>query len=380
MLNYKSVRSSEPQIRSQPALRQVGAKSDVGKRMPSILAPYPLPFPTFQNLKDASQSALQQFTYYAWHRPAHLRSSWLVLADGLPLTMVYQKDTTKLSTLRIPFDQTRLQQCGPIVLEGAWDAQDQILWIWDVVVWEKQMVWSMLPFSKRWELVRRVTCEILQCTHTACDAEVRVPAWQTLGSIRGLKDLDPAMAVEFQPEKAGQRRILYRIQSNSVAYAPQSHAERKMLADGGPKMARPDYSKKAAREERQERQERQEKQQKPSFVLDEDSPVEEKPTEAPKNTVVQMLFAEEKQEKPQQRKAPVQHEEKSAILRKDTLSKLPDTYRLTDAEGTDMGLAAIRSLGMSKELREVFKTTESVNVKVRWYEPFQKYEVRQIDS
>ena len=55
MFNYKSVRSSEPQIRSNPALRQVNEKSGFQKRLSTLLEPISLPFPTFQIFKDITK-------------------------------------------------------------------------------------------------------------------------------------------------------------------------------------------------------------------------------------------------------------------------------------------------------------------------------------
>jgi len=52
---------------------------------------------------------------------------------------------------------------------------------------------------------------------------------------------------------------------------------------------------------------------------------------------------------------------------------------LESLQGEALGLAAIRSLAMSKQLREAFQvTTDSLVVDIQWYEPFHKYEVRRI--
>lgn len=282
---------------------------------------------------------LQQHQYYAWVRPAHLRAQWLVLSPDMPLMMVDPRDSSKLWSIRVPFDKFRVQQIGPIVLEGAWDAQDHVLWIWDVIVWEKQVIWNTMGYNKRWELVKTVVGSILDCGHPMSDAEVRVPTWETFEALRARKELDPATSVEFQPEKAGQRRHLLLVRDEGVKFKPTTHAERKMVAD------------KAAE----------------GCAIQVDQK-EEKPVVA---TV---------SHKPKLEKAAVPSEEKKVVLVKDKFSKLPDTYRVQDTDGSDLGLAAIRSLGMSKELRELFKAAESVPVIVRWYEPFQKFEVRQLDN
>lgn len=58
--------------------------------------------------------------------------------------------------------------------------------------------------------------------------------------------------------------------------------------------------------------------------------------------------------------------------------KLPDTYRLWDTKGVDLGYAAIRSIDLSKLLREAFRSTEEIPVNIQWVESFQKYEVKRM--
>ena len=327
MLNYKSVSNSAPQIRSNPALRNAPGFQE---KLSMLLQPFPLPFPTFQIVKESSQPILSQHPHYAWVRPAHLRSQWLIISDGLPLLMMDPKDNSRISSLRIPFDKSRVQHLGPIVCEGAWDAQDHILWIWDVIIWEKANIWETMKYSKRWNLVKTVVGEILDCGHPMSDAEVQVPVWESLQVIRARKDLDPATSIEFQPEKAGQRRFVFVIRDEGVKFKPTTHHERKMIAETACAII----------------------QEAPKEEADKDAPKE---APKPKNNTI----------------------EKSGILKKE---RLPDTYRILSESGEDLGLAAIRSLGMSKELRELFKTNETISVTIMWYEPFQKYEVRQLHT
>jgi hypothetical protein len=347
MLNYKSVRSSEPQIRSNPALRHVSEKTGFQKRLSTLLEPTPLPFPTFQIVKEATQPILEKHAHYAWVRPAHLRAQWLVMADGMPLLMVDPKQDNRIWSLRVPFDKRAIQKIGPVVLEGAWDAQDHILWIWDVIVWEKSVVWSSMPYGERWKLVMRCVDELLDCGNPMSDAEVKVPTWQTLQEVSKLVDLDSAKSIDFQPEKAGQRRIVFLVRDVDMKFKANNHHERKMVAEGGPKPSNPNTKK-----------------QVPIYAPTIPEPAVPTPIELPVQT------------------QPENHEERPRVgrLRKDTFSKLPDTYRVATVQGEELGLAAIRSLEISKQLREKFKTTDSVLVDILWFEPFQKYEVKKIHS
>ena len=360
MLNYKSVSNSAPQIRSNPALRNA---SGFHEKLSMFLEPFPLPFPTFQIVKESTEPVLSQHPHYAWVRPAHLRSQWLIIADGLPILMMDPKDHSRLSSIRVPFDKARVQHIGPIVCEGAWDAQDHILWIWDVVVWERAIVWNTMPYSRRWELVKEVVAHILDCGHPMSDAEVSVPTWQTLASMKEFRDLDPAMSVDFQPEKAGQRRHVFLIKHDGPAFRPESHAERQMVALANSKLVKkplPIASKVATPAAAPVQQ---------PIVLE--SPVVSKPVAAPAPAP------------PPSPPPPVAAVEKQTVgrIHKDTYSKLPDSYRIRSiVDGSDLGLAAIKSLAMSKQLRIALQTNESALCDIQWFEPFQKYEVKKVHT
>lgn len=345
MLNYKSVRSSALQIRSNPALRHVSEKSGFQKRLSTLLEPMQLPFPTYQNLKDNHQSLLQQYIFYAWVRPAHLRSQWLILDEEMPLLMVDQREESRVYSLRIPFDKKKIQKSGPVVLEGAWDAQDHILYIWDVIVWEKENIWSSKEYSKRWDILKMITESILDCGHPMSDAEVRLPTWEALSSLSNRQDIDPSNAIDFQPEKAGHRKFILRLKDTNV-YKPTTHHERKMIAEE----TKPNH--------------------KPT-------PIQNQLKEEHNPTPIQPQLKEEPKTIP---KIQQQNEIVVAHLAKDSICKLPDTYRLTSVTGDDLGIAAIRSLDMSKKLREAIKATPTLLVDVQWYQPFQKYQIKSIHS
>lgn len=337
MLNYRSVTNSELQVRSNPALRFVSPKSGFQERLSTLLEPTPLPFPTFQIVKEASKATLSQHPHHAWVRPAHLRAQWIVLADGLPLLLVDPKNASKLCSMRIPFDRRRVQTMGPIVLEGAWDHQDHYLWIWDVIVWEREIVWSKLNYSKRWDLVKRTVGEIVDCGHPMSDAQIRVPDWQTLEDVAKLEGIESGWSVEFQPEKAGMRRQLLVLKSEDRAFVAKTHHERKQIA-------------------------------------------EEAETRAKKEPLQEVVQNELVREVP--KTAPKRDERRVARLTKDPLLKLPDTYRVHSVgeDEEDLGLSAIRSMEISKALRLRFVKDVSVLVDVMWYEPFQKWEVKQIHA
>lgn len=346
MLNYRSVTSSEFQVRSKPALRFVSEKSGFQKRLSTLLEPTPLPFSTFQIATEGSRKTLEQHAYHAWVRPAHLRSQQIVLADGFPVLIRNPKSDAKLMSLRIPFDKGRVQKLGPIVCEGAWDHQDHILWIWDVLLWEKENVWNTLPYSKRWDLVKTVVGELLDCGHPMSDAQVRVPVWETLRDIAAKESPVSGYSIEFQPEKAGMRRHLLLLKSNETEFVAQNFHERKMVAEKLNSIPNPVPK-----------------------------PV---PVVKPEPVVTSVVESTPVSSKP---KGPQQQERRVARLSKDPHLKLPDTYRVRSVpEDEDLGLSAIRSMEISKVLRLRFAKETSVLVDVMWYEPFQKWEVKQVHT
>ena len=365
MLNYKSVRSSEPQIRSNPALRHVSESSGFQKRLSTLLEPTPPPFPTFQILKEGSQTTLEQHQYYGWIRPAHLRSNWILLADGMPMILMDPRNTTKLFSLRVPFDKRQIQHKGLVVLEGAWDAQDHILWIWDVLVWEKEVIWNTMSYSNRWGVLKTIASQIIDCGHPMSDAEVCLPTWESLQDIQSKQEIDSALTIEFQPEKAGLRRHTFLVKNENIKFKPTTHHERKMVSLEQPIS----FSKKNAPS--------------PSVVLSvqpiqplPEEPQVQTPLEKESHGIMPSKSSSEKGSKSSELDKTLQ----VAYLRRDTYSKLPDTYRLTTIEGSDMGLSAIRSLELSKRLRLLFQTTDSILVDVQWFEPFHKFEVKKVHS
>lgn len=413
MLNYKSVTNSEIQIRSNPALRTVSNSDGFQKRLSTLLEPTPLPFPTFQIAKQPSLSILEKYPHYAWVRPAHLRPQWLIIADDMPLLLVDPRDMNRMNKLRIPFDTRLVQKIGPIVCEAAWDAQDHILWVWDVVVWEKQSIWSSVPYSQRWEHVKQVASRVLQSNHHLSDAEVRLPQWKSLEEIAKVTDLDPATSIEFQPERSGQRRNLFLIRDDGVKFVPSTHAERKMIADKSQaQVQRPFPPRNGPRKLPYIQAE-------VCGFIDEDAtppsssastPIVSTPMPVPRmsttlakisaagtthlstsssvvgtpivNTTVanasittQQPTAAFKEENTNQNT----QKHSVGLLKKDTTSKLPDMYKLETATGEDLGIPAIRSIQLSKQLRETFKGKEQVRVDIQWFEPFQKYEVRKVN-
>jgi hypothetical protein len=333
MLKFTSVRSSEPQVRNPTGLKKQSANSGFHKTITNLLEPIPLPFPSYQIVKENASSILSKHQFYAWKRPAHLRPQWLIVSDLGPAVLVDPRDTTRIFTIKFPFDVRRVQHCGPIVCEGAYDAQEATLYVWDILVWEKEEIYTKQNYSDRWKLLQHVATTILDANHPNSEIRIQLPVWESLASVCGTIP-EKEYAVEFQPEKAGLRRYLWLAPKKTETYHPQTHHERAMVA-------------KHAIET------------KPMFVDDPET-VSEKQVVLPQETKTVIT----------------QKTHTQGILKKDLRSKLPDSYILSSMSGEQLGLPAVRRIDLSKQLRTYFTTQESCMVSIQWYEPFQKYEIK----
>jgi len=325
MLKHTSVGSSTPQVRNPSGLRKT--------KMPPISCLETMPF-TYQIVKDTSQGILDKHQFYAWKRPAHLRPHWLVLSEKSPAILVDTRNTTTVWSLKFPYDTRQVQKVGPIICEAAYDSQEATLWIWDVMVWEKNDVWATLPYSERWNILQTLIRPMIHENHPMCDITIRYPEWMSLKQCL-LEAEEPGYSYDFQPERAGQRRHVWVIPKKADTFHPSNFHERKMVSE-------PEYMNKKGAEARTHVK-----------AIEGRAHMKVVEEQIPSNCT-------------------------RGILRKDTISKLPDTYTITSDSGANLGLAAVRSMDMSVQLRTHFKTQESCTVELQWYESFGKYEVKRI--
>jgi hypothetical protein len=187
-----------------------------------------------------------------------------------------------------------------------------------------------MPYSKRWDLLQKVVRPLIYDSHPMCDISVKYPDWKSLKAF-GLETDEVGYSYEFQPEAAGQKRLLWLLPKANDTFKAANFHEREMIS----------YTSCA-------------------IIPDIDDSVKPTPIIPKKEVVV---------------KGPSKGVLTGFLVR-DKLSKLPDTYKLTTEGGEDLGLAAIRSMEMSSKLRKV--GSEGCRVELQWYESFQKYEVRRI--
>jgi hypothetical protein len=326
MLKHTSVGSSTPQVRSGAGMR----------RFKTDMTPYEgilesMVFPSYNIVKDTSQRSLEQNLYHVWKRPAHLRAHWLILSDTSPALLVDIRNSDNVYSLKFPYDTRQAQKLGPIVCEAAYDSQEATLWIWDLVLLEQKNLWSTMPYSKRWDLLQKVVRPLIYDSHPMCDISISYPEWKTMKDF-ALETDEVGYSYEFQPETAGQKRLLWLLPKANDTFRAANFHEREMIS----------YTTCA-------------------IIPDDDIVVKAPVPVVPKKEVV------------------VKEKQKGVIIGfivRDKLSKLPDTYKLKSEQEEDLGLAAIRSMEMSSKLRAI--GPEGCRVELQWYEPFQKYEVRRL--
>ena len=370
-MTHVSARSSEIQVRTKPALRL--CPRPLQKRVWTFLQSSNIS-PSMENgLRSNGAAALGMRSFYVWRRLAHLRSSFLYMEDGQPAVMIspYSKEGDKAWTLRIPMNHRALAQAGPIVCECYWDSVDHDLVVSDVVYYNKTLVWETEDFSERYQrLVDIVQGGVIQSTHEFSDCIVSLPHYETLEAATRWTMDDDAFCAVFQPEDRGMRRFRWTRERGEY----RERNDRQERGDGFG--SKPDSKYGSS--------------QKPNYV----SIVGKKvlPTAPPltKAAPVKAPSIQSDSEEDDNYKSneftktdnpivslPSTFSEGITIctLRLDTKNPLPDSYVLQGPNGADYGIAAVRSLFISLELREKLKNKDTVRVQVAWYEPFRKYEV-----
>jgi hypothetical protein len=319
MLKHTSVGSSTPQVRSGSGMRPY--KTDMtpyNSLLESMI------FPTYNIVKEVSQRLIETNYFHVWKRPAHLRAHWLILSSS-PAILVDIRNNDNVYSLKFPYDTHNVQKLGPIVCEVAYDKQEDTLWIWDLVIFERKNLWSTLPYSKRWEILQKMVRPLIYDSHPMCEIRICYPEWKPMKNFV-LESEEVGYSYEFQPEGVGQKRLLWLVPKKQDSFKAANFHEREMISHTTCAII-PDET--------------------PTPIY---KPVNNVDTRVTTNTKFTVGY----------------------IIR-DKLSKLPDTYKLSSISGQDLGLPAIRSMEMSTKLRNI--SSEGCKVEIKWYDSFQKYEI-----
>ena len=411
MMTHRSIKSSHVQVRTKPALRlcqrsfqKVVADFMKSKEIPQVLE---------HGLRSNGRQALTSKVFYVWRRLTHLRSAFLYIAEGTPVVMIppFAKEDGKAWTIRVPINHRAVAAVGPIVCECYWDPMDHDLTISDVVYYNKELVWETHDYSERFQMIHTIVNDVIQNTDDFSDCVVSIPPFEKLSAAAGWEE-DDAFCVAFQPEDRGSRRFRWTSASAGVSGGAGANTNPRM------------NSKKYTEEKRTTRAEHPMRRSPPGEpgstnvgrrtigIIDEDDEFDFIPAKpvaepddsetididmlneytsklpAPSAIVTELLKKNESATSTTSSATTTKKKDMQpaaaadtivCLLELDTKNPLPDVYVLRrESGGASCGIAAVRSLAVSLEIRAALKRVGTLRVNAVWYEPFKKWEVVQI--
>jgi hypothetical protein len=344
------------------------------------------------SLRSNGRQALTSKVFYVWRRLSHLRSAFLYIAEGTPVVMIppFAKEDGKAWTIRVPINHRAAAAVGPIICECYWDPMDHDLTVSDVIYYNKELVWETHDYSERFQMLHTIVNDVIQNTDDFSDCVVSIPPFEKLSVAAGWEE-DDAFCVAFQPEDRGSRRFRWTSVSAGAGAG----------AGAGPRT----NPKKYTEEKRTTRTERP--IHRTIGIIDEDDEfdfIPAKPTvepddsetididmlneytsklPAPSAIVTELVKKNESATTTTKKKdmpiAAAAADTIVCLLELDTKNPLPDVYVLRrESGGASCGIAAVRSLAVSLEIRAALKRVGTLRVNAVWYEPFKKWEVVQI--
>lgn len=281
----------------------------------------------FDQTKDVR--FFQQETLYAWKRQGRERPGILVLASADEPAVFWDQDKDEPFSIRlqIPFGFTKK---GPWVFSATLLRGERQLILEDVWVAEGRGVWTTKAFSERWRILQDAYDALSrQQIFLGMDLVLIEPI--SLATFAAAEP-EPGVLWDFQPEKAGKKRIVVLLpgarlgmSKGAIARAAQAAAE-----DGSAAAA---------------------------VAVD-----EAKALSLPKCSKNPLKRSME---------APTV---RIAMVSVDKISNLPDSYLLAAADG-EIGHACIPKLAQSLELRKRFAGAAGLPAEVGWHSGFKKYEI-----
>jgi hypothetical protein len=392
MMTHRSIKSSEVHVRTKPALRM--CQPSFQKVVCDFLKRKNIPQVTEHGLRSNGEGALSSKVFYAWRRLAHLRGCFLYMAEGEAVALVppfsnsadANRPDKKAWTIRVPINHRLLASVGPVICEAYWDPMDHDLTINDVLYYNKEFIWDSHDFSERYQLLHTIVNEVIQNTGDYSDCTVSLPPYEKLEEAARWDD-DKTFCVVFQPEDRGSRR--FRFWSGTHEQRPD-------------RQPRPERSDKPPRRHMQIQSDDESESDAQDHLLKSTHPI---PMMLPKQGIqndpdgvaldmISDFYSKLPAPTPTVTKLvkknnPIVNTQDGTIeciLELDTKNPLPDVYKLRTAaadgdKGTDYGVAAVRSLALSLEIRSMLKAgNKALCVDAAWYAPFKKWEVVKVLS
>ncbi len=399
MMNYRPINSSTFQVRTQAVVHK--CNHGFQKSVLQFLKTVQLPQATHQMIREDLYPILSKFPFYTWSRPSYCRPAWFVVMEDSPCVLVDVRNPEKMFTTKIPIHSHGLQTHGPIIGECYYDHQDRKLYVFDILYMNQQNMYETKPYRERYNCLKTLFQKVLVPKHPSVQLEIIVPKMNSIESILHLQNLDPAMAIEFQPDIQGKKRFVFVYREESRGVVPEfvmrvpEHMKHQKVGYGTAKIAAKNTMEATAERNRgflvpQKPISIAQKQQydspaprkeiqivKPEPVKKTVAVMAHVPAPAPANIIVplqkQMVSNPIKKDKhfiSDRLKTCTE-----AYCKKDTKSKLTDCYVLQTKDGESLGLASLRKLDISLQVRNLLAEQESIRVQIRWHEPFEKFEI-----
>ena len=304
------------------------------KEIQSFLEHTQLPLYTFQFVKESSENIIQKKVCFWWEHPSHYRTSWLVLNDNWQAVFVNPKEPDHASTARIPLLRANVKQQGPFVLECMLDTAERIVWIVDILHAKGVDCFNTMTFVERYAELQKVVAACFQNNAVLQSCEVKLVDWKNLSGFSSY-EYNAKCAVTFVGNEVGLRRFVWKNANEKNIIIPKPRYETKKT------FTKVNYD----------------------FIEDEEvvKPVEhvESIVHVFNDVVVNKTYTK-------------------AMAYKDPKGLGPDLYLLELMDGTQLGILALRSMPLRIQLRKLIETNMKVPITISWYEPFQKYELKQI--
>lgn len=416
MMNYRPINSSTFQVRTQAVVHK--CNHGFQKSVLQFLKTVQLPQFTYQIIREELYSILSKFPFYTWSRPSYCRPMWFIVKDDSPCILMDIKNPEKMFTTKIPIHSHGLQSHGPIIGECYYDHQDRKLYVFDVMYMNQQNMYETKPYHERYNCLKTLFQKVLVPKHPSVELEIIVPKMNSIESILHLQELDPALALEFQPDIPGKKRFIFLYREESRGVIPEfvmrvpEHMKHQKTGYGTARIAVKNTIEATAERNRgflvpQKHTPRQitpyEEAKKTPRVIQIVKPevkydgnqevkydtkeipsyqnknpiISSKPKPTSDNVLVplQKQMATNPVKKEKQVMSDALKKCTEALCKKDTKSKLTDCYVLYSKENDYLGLASLRKLDISLQVRDLLAQQESIYVQIRWHEPFEKFEI-----
>ena len=261
--------------------------------------------------EEKMANSIGKHKYYVLGNEQKYEPGYILVMKGQPIVFL-QGRLQYGFVLRLRLHSSLYQ--NQAIFVGTLDTLTASLRLEDVLLYEGKLV-KQDAFSKRYATLQYFFENAFVQDNRLSGLQVSLAPFHPLSSLKSLIESDQYYTIEFMPEQANQRRLVI------------------------PLLSKPPIVKQTQQQQTQQTQQPQTQQQ----------------TQQTQQT------------------QPIKKEERtSATAFK--IKGLPDTYELKDEKDQPLGKAAVQTSELSQLLRQSIQT-EGKQVKIQWYEEFERYKI-----